>query len=57
MEPESSTSQQKAGSGAPLSGQASTQEELLEQFPTTLSSGTNSHVKKRTWLQVSLLRI
>lgn len=31
--------------------------ELLEQCPTDLSSGINFHVKKRTWLWVSLVRI
>lgn len=54
---EASTSRQQAGSMAHFSGQASQPEELLEQCPIDLSSGTNFHVKKRTWLWVSLLRI
>lgn len=54
MEP--STSRQQAGSVARFPGQASQPEELVEQCPTDLSSGTNFHVKKRTWLWVSLVR-
>lgn len=45
---EASTSRQQAGSVAHFSGQASQPEELLEQCPIDLSSGTNFHVKKRT---------